>query len=146
MDDLRTLIGASERGDLEAVRGLLDRQPNLVAARDESGATALHYAAFAGESDIVRLLLERGADVNARDAKFNATPAGWAIEYLREKGALLGIEMNDFAYAIRRGDVEWATRFLHRFPSLREAADSDGKPFKALAEECGNPEIVKLFG
>ena len=36
---------------------------------------------------IVRLLVQQGADINARDTEFGATPAGWAIEYLREMGA-----------------------------------------------------------
>lgn len=40
--------------------------------------SALHYAAAAGELDQVRFLVERGADPTAVDARFGATPAGWA--------------------------------------------------------------------
>ena len=71
---------------------------------------------------------------------------GLAIEYLREIGGFLAIELNDLAHAIRQGDVEWGTRFLHRFPALREASDTQGKPFKLLAAQSGNQEIAKLFG
>lgn len=43
-----------------------------------AGATALHYAAAAGELSIARLLVEHGADHTAREPGFNAQPAGWA--------------------------------------------------------------------
>jgi hypothetical protein len=52
----------------------------------------------------------------------------------------------DFAYAIERGEVEWVARFLKRFPALREATDPRGRPFKLLARQSANPEIVPLGG
>ena len=146
VNELRKLIGAAGTGDIEAVQTILQSHPELINQKDDNGATALHYAAFGGHSDVARLLVEHGADINARDGKFNATPAGWAIEYLREMGGLLGIELNDFAYAIRRGDEEWVTRWLKRFPSLRNAHDADGKPFRELAKESGNAAIADLLG
>lgn len=39
----------------------------------------LHWAAYGGHSEIVRLLLERGAPVDARDRAFDNTPLGWAL-------------------------------------------------------------------
>lgn len=145
MDELRKLIDAASSGDVEAVRRIVVGHPELINQKDADGATALHYAAFGGHSDVARLLVGHGADVNARDGKFNATPAGWAIEYLREMGGLLGIELNDFAHAIRRGDEEWVIRWLKRFPSLHDGRDSDGKTFRQLAKECGKPAIADLF-
>lgn len=44
----------------------------------EGGATALHAAAWAGHADIVRFLLERGADPMITDRDYHSTPAGWA--------------------------------------------------------------------
>jgi len=142
---IEELIEAAKRGDLDAVRAIAEGHPELLKAKDASGATALHYAAFGGHSQVAELLVELGADVNARDDRFAATPAGWAIEYLRERGGLLGIELEDFGFAVQRGDVVWAERFLRRFPGLREARGRDGKPFRVLAEEAGNAEIVSLF-
>ena len=55
-----------------------------------SGLTALHLAAGAGEVGIVRLLLRHGADMDATDPQFHATPVQWA-EFLHraEVAALL---------------------------------------------------------
>jgi len=145
MNDLGKLIEAATRGDLEVVTSLLDKNRSLAREKDESGATALHYAALRGHRGVVELLFQRGADVNSRDGQYRATPAGWAIEYLREMGGLLGIEIEDMAYALETGDTRWVWRFLTRFPALRKACDRNGKPFQQLARESGNPEIARLF-
>jgi hypothetical protein len=145
MSELTNLIAAVERNDLESVRALLDANGDLARQRDEAGATPLHYAAFHGHRQIVALLLEHGAEINSLDSQFGATPAAWAIEYLREQGGYLGIELSDFAYAIELGDVRWVKRFLQRFPGLREACDKQGRPFRQLAQAANQPEIIRLF-
>ena len=146
MSDLENMIEAVKQGDLKRVRAILESDDRLASQRDESGATPLHYAALNGHRQIVHLLLERGADINSADRQFGATPAGWAIEYLREKGAYLAIELDDLAYAIQLGDTRWVARFLKRFPSLRQASDTNGTPFQRLARESGNGKIAELFG
>ena len=102
--------------------------------------------ALNGHSRIVRLLVQRGADVNSPDRQHGATPAGWAIEYFRELGGHLAIELDDLAHAIQLRDTRWVARFLKRFPSLRQARDTKGTPFPRLAHESGEPEIARLFG
>jgi ankyrin repeat protein len=145
MHEFSRLIEAAKQGALEEVRAIISGHPELINNKDDSGATALHFAAFGGHSAVVELLVQQGADINTRDAKFGATPAGWAIEYMREMGGFLGIELSDFAFAIRRGDVEWTARFLKRFPALRQAVDEHGTPFRLLAQESGNSAIAALF-
>src|SRR2546430_2775254 len=95
--------------------------------------------------EIVELLLDRGAEINSRDRQFGATPTGWAIEYLREKGGYFAIEIADLVYAIELGDARWVARFLERFPKLRQGRDPSGKPFRELVEESGNREVMALF-
>lgn len=146
MSDLANLIEAVRRGESARVEAMLDTNAELAEQRDKTGATALHYAAMEGRREIARLLIERGADVNSADGEFGATPSGWAIEYLRELGGHLGIELDDLAYAIEQGDVRWAARFLRRFPSLRQDRHTNGKSFRQLARESGHREIAKLFG
>jgi ankyrin repeat protein len=145
MSDLHKLTKAIELRDLNQVRAILEKHGELVHQRDEIGATPLHYAAFEGNREIARLLLDKGAEINSRDGKFGATPAGWAIEYLRQRGGYLGIELKDFAYAIEMSDVRWVARFLERFPALRQATATNGKPFRQLAEESGSTEVIALF-
>lgn len=66
-----TALGdAAERGDLTAVRRLLDAgvSPDaVVPVPGDEGTTALQLAAVGGQLPVVRLLLDRGGDVNAPD-------------------------------------------------------------------------------
>lgn len=145
MSQLDKLFAASKQGDLAVVDAILAADPTLVNRRDDSGATPCHYAAFHGHSEIVRRLARHGAEINSRDAVYGATPAGWAIEYIRELGGYLAIELDDLAFAIQNRDARWVSRFLTRFPALRDASDRTGTPFHQLARESGDPEIVRLF-
>jgi Ankyrin repeats (3 copies) len=63
-------------GKLAVARFLIDRgaRPTGVAF----GITALHAAAWSGNTELVRLLLGHGADLAARDRVHNGTPADWA--------------------------------------------------------------------
>lgn len=80
------LHAAVRRGDLPAMRRLLERDPGLANARSESDARGpfpLHVAAEAGQTGAARLLLEYGADVSARDLENDAIALGWAAFFGR---------------------------------------------------------------
>ena len=144
MDGVQAFFSEVERGDLETVRAMVSAAPKLARARDATGATALHIAALQGHRTVVELLLASGAEVNARDDEFGATPAGWAIEYLREHGALLGVEIEDALFAIRRGDAELVERLVTRHPALRSAVDREGTPLAEHAD-ASDAAIGQLF-
>jgi Ankyrin repeats (3 copies) len=139
------LFSAVTSGNKQRVRELLASDPAAARLRDDEGATPLHYATLNGEREIAELLLASGADINACDDEFDATPAGWAIEYLRERGGLLAIEIDDVLCAIRHNDVRWVRRFVTRLPALAQARDAQGKALAQHAVESGNDEIARLF-
>jgi hypothetical protein len=51
------------------------------------GVTALHYAAGAGDIDLVQLLLDHGADRTIRDTEFNHPAVEWARFFERDDAA-----------------------------------------------------------
>jgi ankyrin repeat protein len=48
---------------------------------EQEWETALHHAAGAGDLDGARMLIGLGADPGIRDARFGATPLGWAEHF-----------------------------------------------------------------
>ena len=65
-------------GRWDLVIGLVQRGAPV----STTGRTPLHLAAGAGELDVVKVLLDHGADPTAKDPEFHATPLQWA-EFLR---------------------------------------------------------------
>src|SRR5262249_41101164 len=80
--DVARFFAACEGGETAGLRVSLARNPNLVRAEkpksQHRGWTGLHAAAQAGHAAAVRLLLEHGADPNAREAGDNTYPLHWA--------------------------------------------------------------------
>ena len=72
------LIRAAETGHIAALALMLDLGFGVGAHGGDNGGTALHAAAYAGSADAVRLLLDRGADVDARDETWDSHPVVWA--------------------------------------------------------------------
>lgn len=66
------LLDAVRAGDVAAVRALLD-QGVPVDTKFRYDRTALSFAADRGQIEMVKLLLERGADVDARDTFYKST-------------------------------------------------------------------------
>lgn len=69
---------AVRQGDLATVTSLLDQGAD-VNAKFRYGATALFKAAERGHTEIVKLLLARGAEVSVKDTFYNATAMTWAL-------------------------------------------------------------------
>jgi len=106
----------------EYVARLLGREPSLVRAKmwDQ---TPLQIAARRDNADLVRLLLDHGADVDANGGWKGWMPLHWA------------------AYD---GRAEIVTLLLASAADVR-ARDQDGKPPVTIAAERGHGEIVRLL-
>lgn len=63
-------------GRTRGLEELLDGEPSLAQAWSADGFTAVHYAAYFGQEDAARILLERGADATlvARNPTLRVTP------------------------------------------------------------------------
>lgn len=81
-------------GRADSVKESVEKEPAIVRQTDSSGFTALHYAATGGHTDVLTVLLDGGADVNARGSR-GETPLLLAaskgnvgvVELLIERGA-----------------------------------------------------------
>lgn len=91
-------------------------------------ATPLHNAANNGNLEMVKLLIELGADTNIRDPTYHGTPIGWAaygrqqevVEYLMAFATIFD--------AVQYDGVERAAALLQKDRSLANAVDDDGDP------------------
>lgn len=93
------LMMAALRGRDDWARQLLARGARV----NRDGWTPLHYAVSAPSTAVARLLLERGADVNAR-APNASTPLMVAVQHGPEEAALLLLERGaDLALRDARG-------------------------------------------
>jgi ankyrin repeat protein len=71
------------------------------------GMTALHIVAGQGTVDAARWLLDRGADIHARDREFDSTPLAWSARAGREDMARFLLLRG--ASAVHPDDEVWAT-------------------------------------
>jgi uncharacterized protein len=77
------VFDAAAVGRTRGLQALLDDDPELARAQRPDGSTALHLAARFDQADAAQLLLDRGADRDARDAE-GRTPADVAGDGTRD--------------------------------------------------------------
>lgn len=69
---------ASQRGDVETIRSLIESGKASATDRDEQNITPLHWAAINAQVAACRYLLEQGAEIDALGGDLVATPLQWA--------------------------------------------------------------------
>ncbi|XP_066258804.1 ankyrin repeat domain-containing protein 49-like [Euwallacea similis] len=62
----RTVLNAAENGHLDVLKDLLDKDPTLVHTVDKDKYTPLHRACYGNHLDVVKFLIEKGADLTAK--------------------------------------------------------------------------------
>jgi ankyrin repeat protein len=115
---------AARLGRLDDLKRLLSAKPELVHARGGDGQTPLHFAA---NVDIARLLLDRGADIDAIDVDHEGTPAQYMVRdrqdvarHLVSRGA-----RTDLLLTAALGDLERTREHLDRDPESINMTVSD---------------------
>ncbi|MDG3005127.1 ankyrin repeat domain-containing protein [Paludisphaera mucosa] len=121
-DDLsRQFLAAVFLANAARVRSLLDRHPHLAAAADGRGDRPIHHAARNGDAEIVRLLMGRGADVDAMTTRGQSVLfCAGGHGHLGVVRILLDAGADRNARAVRDGKtlLEW----LDQFPGDRRFA------------------------
>jgi ankyrin repeat protein len=84
----KALAAAAYNGRLEAIDTAiaLGANPNVPNVGLNPNATALHNAVCSGSLAAVQKLVEAGANVNAEDGPYKATPLRWAEYFVRKSG------------------------------------------------------------
>lgn len=77
MSEAERLVRAIERGSVDEVRALLSDNPELVRSPGEHLKAPLHWAAESGQVEVARVLLDAGADLEARTS-WGASAFDWA--------------------------------------------------------------------
>ncbi len=152
---------AADANDAEAVRRMLDAEPQLVHRGDRKGGTPLHRAVIASALDVVTLLLDRGADVHALHGSGPGDASGYAavdfqpidlalfwhgrrdVEIARlllQRGATY-----DLSVAAAFGDLRRITAQLNEDPGrIRQSRPSGKRPLSA-AIDFDHPAIARLL-
>lgn len=147
------LFEAAALGDAARVEALLEEDPGLLDSRSPDGWTPLHLAAHFGHEEVVRLLLELGAEVDVRSRNVMAnTPLHAAAgrhppvcEILVEAGADVNARQEGgwtpLHAAARSGHAETVELLLSRGadPSL---TNDDDESAALTAERSGYPDLA----
>ena len=152
----QSMFDAARAGDVDAVTELLDADPDLVRAIDEDGETPLHSAAWRSRYAAATLLLDRGADIEARN-NWGRTPL---LIVARETGnaemaALLidaGAEVNvrdrggesPLDLAAWRGFAELVDLLLDEGAELPPPESTEGQYVAMFAAEKGLDRLFEM--
>ncbi len=148
---------ASSLGDLEQVKQLVKRDPEKVKSYSAEGFPALGLAAFLGQGNVVKYLLDNGADVNA----VAKNPTGYTAltgavstgrkeiaELLLKKGANVNHQYEEGFTALMEasasGNVEM-TKLLLTHGANVNAKTKESKTALSYALEKGHQETLALL-
>jgi len=92
------IVEAAKNGDFQTVKSILTKDPSKLNATDQNNYTSLHWACMRAHWDVVKYLIEKGADLNFVGGD-GGTQINWAVHHdnvdiirlMVEKGAKLNI-------------------------------------------------------
>jgi ankyrin repeat protein len=147
MADTKAFFDAIRAGDLVQVSALLDADPSLASAQNESRASALLMSIYTGRHEIRALLLSRGAPMELHEAAAAGNLAR-VKDFVDPNPSLANSFSPDgfpiFALACFFGHLETARYLAERGADIHAAA-TNGTGYNALtaAVAAGHTEIVE---
>jgi ankyrin repeat protein len=159
--DYKPLWDAISKNDFDEVSALISRDSRLVNIGDEHGNRAIHWAVLARRIPIIQLLLDAGADINARRADLQSpshisnvgdywfrkkhesdpeTKPDQVTQFLLKHGAEY-----EFSVAVSLGDIDRVTAELQRDPKLATRLHPSQRSPPGRAAKFGHLEIVRLL-
>lgn len=152
-----TVFSAAMAGRAERIRQLLATDATLVSAHSHDGWTALHLAAFFGQLEPAQVLIEAGANVNARslnamrNTPMHAAAAGRKTELVRllaERGAEVNARQEGgwtpLHAAAQSGDRDLAQLLIALGADVKLRADNQQNALD-LALTGGHQGVVELL-
>jgi ankyrin repeat protein len=142
------LMTCSRTGNPAAVRALLARGADPNASEARGGQTALMWALAAKHAHVAGLLIERGANVNARSktkaglevaVRYNAGGVADQLPYREPRGGFTPL-----LFAAQQGDLESARMLLAAGADIHDGAPEDG-PALLVASASGHEGLAIFF-
>ena len=104
------IFEAIRNGDIAKVKELVEKDPQLLKAKNVNQSAPLHVAVDVNNEPITRYLIEKGADLNAFN-RTNATPLFYAkkveiAKLLIEKGADINAQNSSFITPLLKASSE----------------------------------------
>jgi ankyrin repeat protein len=146
--DHRPAFAAVEHDRVDVLAMLLELGLSPHVAAPHGGARVLHVAAAKGAERCAALLIERGADVDAREANYDGTPLSWAAFFEQTRMVeLLARYSRDIWRLAYTGRVERLRVVLREEPARARVANASGEtPLMWLPSDAASAlEIASLL-
>ncbi|HMG34180.1 MAG TPA: ankyrin repeat domain-containing protein [Blastocatellia bacterium] len=148
------LIAAVRASNRPEIERQIAASPEVINGKDEGGSTALHHAAGYGPLANLELLINNGADVNAKNRR-SSTPLQWAIHDEAKVRLLLskGADVNT-KQAQGRTPLFLAAMLGNGVPTIRlllargadpNLASANGQTPLMMAAARGNVEAIRML-
>eukprot|EP01041_Mallomonas_annulata_P002292 gene2292-4458_t len=148
-----SIHGCVKDGNLPEVLMLLDTNPQLINSMDQNGSTILSIASWCGHVNMARLLINRGADLNVQDDRYN-TALMWSVvsdhseisKLLIASGSNIDAQnqtgMTALLWSILKGQTEITNLLIQRGSAAINLQDSNGYNPLILASREGQDDVV----